>query len=192
MIRINLLPFRLARKRENIRQQISVFFLSILLVAAGLTWYTMGLEQTIEEKRRETDRINAEITIYKEKADRVSQIQKQLKILEDKLSIVESLKQKRDEQLVLLEEIQTRIIQDRMWIESIDADEASVTVTGVAFDNPTIADFMNRLETSVLFREIDLKQARIKKFDENTSLKAFELKCLKPAVTPEATEKKGK
>lgn len=189
MIRINLLPFRLARKRENIRQQVSIFFLSILLLVAGLTWYTLDIKNTIEEKRLETERVNAQIAVYKERADRVSKIQKRLKILEDKLQIVASLKQKRDEQLVLLEDLQIRLVPEQMWMETLDADETSVTMTGIAFDNPTIANFMKRLEESALFKEVDLKQARIKKFDEGTSLKAFELKCLKKTVAPDTTAK---
>lgn len=189
MIRINLLPFRLARKKENIRRQVSIFFLSILLLVSALTWYTLGIKNAIEEKQRETDRVNAQIAIYKEKADRVSEIQKRLKILEDKLQIVESLKQKRDEQLVLLEDLQVRLVPEQMWIETLDADERTVTVTGIAFDNPTIANFMKRLEASDLFQEIDLKQTRIKKFDEGTSLKAFELKCQKRSGTTETTVK---
>ncbi len=189
MIRINLLPFRLARKRENIRQQVSIFLLSILLLVVGLTWYTLGIKNTIAEKRLETERVNAQIAIYKERADRVTEIQKRLKILEDKLQIVASLKQKRDEQLVLLEDLQARLVPEQMWIETIEADETSVTITGIAFDNPTIANFMNRLEGSALFQEIDLKQARIKKFDEGTSLKAFELKCLKKTAAPDTTAK---
>ncbi len=189
MIRINLLPFRLARKRENIRQQVSIFFLSILLLLVGLTWYTLGIKNAIVEKRLETERVNAQIAIYKERADRVTEIQKRLKILEDKLQIVASLKQKRDEQLVLLEDLQARLVPEQMWIETLDADETSVTITGIAFDNPTIANFMKRLEGSALFQEIDLKQARIKKFDQGASLKAFELKCLKQTAAPGTTAK---
>ncbi len=191
MIRINLLPFRLARKRENIRRQVSVFFLTILLLLVGLTWYTLGIKKTIDEKRHEIDRVNAQIAIYKERADKVTEIQKRLKILEDKLEIVASLKLKRDEQLMLLEDLQVRLVPEQMWIESLDADETTVTLTGIAFDNPTIANFMKRLEASTLFQEIDLKQTRIKKFDEGTSLKAFELKCLKRSAAPE-TSAKGK
>ncbi len=189
MIRINLLPFRLARKKENIRRQVSIFFLSILLLVSALAWYTLGIKNAIEEKQRETDRVNAQITIYREKADRVTEIQKRLKILEDKLQIVASLKQKRDEQLVLLEDLQVRLVPEQMWLETLDADETSVTLTGIAFDNPTIANFMKRLEASELFREIDLKQTRIKKFDEGTSLKAFELKCQKRSATSETNAK---
>lgn len=192
MIRINLLPFRVARKRENIRQQVSIFLLSLVLVIVGLVWYTLGMEQRIAEKQYEIERINSEIAFYKEKADRVSKIQKRLKILEDKLTIVESLKLRRDEQLLLLEDLQARVVPEQMWIESVNADETLVTLTGIAFDNPTIADFMKRLEASDLFSEIDLKQTVSKRFGENVNLKAFELRCRKRPLVTGNTEEKGK
>ena len=192
MIRINLLPFRLARKRENIRQQVSIFLLTVVLVIVGLTWYTLGIDRRIAEKQSEIKRINSEITIYKEKADRVSRIQKRLKTLEDKLGIVESLKLRKEEQLLLLEDLQARVVPEKMWFESLAADETFVTLTGIAFDNPTIADFMKQLEASDLFSEIDLKQTVSKRFDGNVNLKAFELRCRKRSLVPENTEKKGK
>ncbi len=192
MIRINLLPFRVARKRENIRQQVSIFLLSVILVIVGLTWYTLGVDRRIEQKNNEIERIDAEISVYKKKADQVADIKKRLKILEDKLKIIESLQFKRDEQLLLIEDLQSRMVPEKMWLESIHADESSVTLTGIAFDNPTIADFMKQLESSNLFQEIDLKQTVSKRFDGNFNLKAFELRCQKQPLAPEIQNKKGK
>ena len=36
MIRINLLPFRSARKKENIRRQLSIFLLSLILAVVAI------------------------------------------------------------------------------------------------------------------------------------------------------------
>jgi type IV pilus assembly protein PilN len=192
MIRINLLPFRLTRKRKTIRRQVSIFLLSMILVIVGLTWYTLGIEQRIAQKQSEIERIDSEISVYKEKAARVEKIQKRFKILEEKLKIVESLQSRRDEQLLLLEDLQSRLVSGKMWLESIHADEGSVTLTGIAFDNPTIADFMKQLESSDLFQEIDLRQTISRRFDGNLNLKAFELRCQKRPLVPDTQKKKGK
>ena len=48
MIRINLLPYRAARKKENIRRQIGIFFLSLLVVVAILLFYDMRLQKQID------------------------------------------------------------------------------------------------------------------------------------------------
>ncbi|HAR33905.1 MAG TPA: pilus assembly protein PilN, partial [Desulfobacter sp.] len=47
MIRINLLPFRLARKKENIRRQVSVFFLSLIFIFLALGWALSMLNNKI-------------------------------------------------------------------------------------------------------------------------------------------------
>ena len=100
MIRINLLPFRVARKKENIRRQVSIFFLSIMMISLLLTWYTMGIDKKIVKTRGQISQVQAQIFLFKEKADRVTRIKKNLKILQDKLKIVSSLEVKRREQLV--------------------------------------------------------------------------------------------
>jgi type IV pilus assembly protein PilN len=128
MIRINLLPFRVARKKENIRKQVSIFFLLIVFILVLLVWYTMGIDKKIAQTKVETIKVKAQITLYKEKADRVTEIKKKLKILKDKLIIVESLKGKRREQLVLLEELSDKIVPERMWIESLKANSTHVTI----------------------------------------------------------------
>jgi len=194
MIRINLLPFRVARKKENIRRQISVFFLSLVMIALLLAWYTIGIDKEIVETRARITQVKAQIALYKEKADRVTEIKKNLKILEDKLKIVSSLEEKRMEQLLLLEELSEKVVPERMWIESMKSDSVYVTLKGIAFDNPTIADFMRNLEASTLFSSIDLKRSKVQKFKEGIMLKSFELLCTKK-ITPQGNgdkDKKGK
>ena len=191
MIRINLLPFRLARKKENIRRQVSIFFLSIIFVVMLLVWYTLGVDREIMETRTKTKAVKVQIALYKEKADRVNEIKRKIKILDDKLKIVKSLKTRRNEQQTLLEEVADRIVPERMWIEKLKSDSVRVTIKGIAFDNPTIADFMRNLEGSPLFSNIDLKRSKIKTFKGDVDLKSFELTCTKKKAAP-AKDKKGK
>ncbi|MCG8635713.1 MAG: PilN domain-containing protein [Desulfobacterales bacterium] len=191
MIRINLLPFRLARKKENIRRQLSVFLLSIVLVLTSLTWYSIGVDRKIARTKSQTESVKRQIALYKQKADRVTEIKKMLKILNEKLEIVASLQTRKDEQQILLEEMADRIVPERMWLESLKADATQVTVKGVAFDNPTIADFMRNLEKSPLFTSVDLKRSKIKSFEGDVDLKAFELVCAKKHLSPDSP-KKGK
>jgi type IV pilus assembly protein PilN len=56
MIRINLLPFRAARKKENIRRQISVFLLSFFLMLAVLIYYNIHLGGRIKDLKTDVIR----------------------------------------------------------------------------------------------------------------------------------------
>lgn len=188
MIKINLLPFRVARKKENIRQQISIFLLLIFLSIVALVWYTMSMNKQILEIKEKTKQVNHQILKYKKKAVRVAKIKKDLKILEEKLEIVSSLKKQRGEQLILFDKMTDLIVPQRMWLESFKINENSVIIKGIAFDNPTIADFMDKLENSSIFDKVDLKTAKMKKFKDGIMLKSFELLCSKPLSNEEKQE----
>lgn len=194
MIRINLLPFRIERKKENIRFQISVFFLLIVLVAVALYAGTQVINKKIVTVKDQTKQVDQQITKFKEKAMRVKKIKADLKRLEEKLQIVKSLQKQRDKQYVLFDEMTELIVPGRMWLESFKAEPRTVTIKGIAFDNPTIADYMEKLEKSPLFGKVDLKTAQIKKFKGDVMLKSFELLCQKttPKVEQNESAKKGK
>ncbi|MBU8909775.1 MAG: PilN domain-containing protein [Desulfobacterales bacterium] len=188
MIRINLLPFRVARKKENIRRQISVFLLLIVLTAVALIWYTQVVNKKIVIIKEKTEQASHQIVKYKKRADQVARIQKNLKILKEKLEIVSSLEKQREKQLILFDGMTDLVVPGRMWLENFKTDENSVTIKGIAFDNPTIADFMERLEKSSIFDKVDLKTAKMKKFKDGVMLKSFELLCRKEKSGEEKKE----
>ncbi len=177
MIKINLLPFRIARKKENIRRQISIFFLLIVFTSVLMFWYVQILDKQILSVKEKTEQVNQQIAKYKEKADRVAQIKKDLKALDEKLEIVSSLKKEKEKHFILFKSMPDLVIPERMWLESFKTDPAGLTIKGIAFDNPTIAEFMEKLEKSMLFAKVDLKAAKMKIFKDDVMLKSFELMC---------------
>ena len=194
MIRINLLPFRVARKKENIRRQISIFLLLIALTGAGLFYLTLLVNQQIQTVKDETAAVKQQIAKYKAKAIRVQKIKKDLKILQQKLAVVRSLKSQRNKQVILFDTMTDLVVPDRMWLSDLKTTAQTVSVKGIAFDNPTIAEFMKNLEKSVLFSKVDLKTAKTKKFKGDVLLKEFELSCRKtqPKQEKKKPAKKGK
>ena len=97
MIRINLLPFRAARKKENVRRQISIFLLSFIFLLVVVIYYNVNLNQQIDRlkvKNKETtvqlkkyEKINKEIAeIYAISPRTVeTQIYRALKVLKESL-----------------------------------------------------------------------------------------------------------
>ena len=192
MIRINLLPFRLARKKENIRRQVSVFLLSFVLICLVLIWYSLSMDSEITHTRNEIKSVKSQIALYKEKADRVTTLKAKLNRLKEKLTIVASLQTRKNEQQILLEELADRVVKERMWLENLTANAQQVVLKGVAFDNPTIADFMRNLEACPLFSGVDLKRSVNRTFKDNVDLKTFEVVCTKIKPKTPEPRKKGK
>ncbi len=178
MIKINLLPFRAARQKENIRRQVSIFFLLIMLSMAGLYFITLNINKQIDDINDKNTAITKEIALYKAQSDKVEQIKKDLSTLEEKLRIIASLQEERGKPVALLDGMTQLIVPERMWLTSLKAGSTSVSIKGIAYDNPTIADFMNRLEVSFLFDNVNLNNSKMKKINDAIDLQEFDLTCI--------------
>jgi type IV pilus assembly protein PilN len=64
MIRINLLPFRAARKKENIRRQLMVYGLSVLLLFCIMGYTFFYLTSTLSGLKEDQKRIEDELKTY--------------------------------------------------------------------------------------------------------------------------------
>ncbi len=192
MIRINLLPFRAARRKENIRRQVSVFVLLIIFFILSLTYYTLSINKKIISVKADISNVKQQIRLYRQKANRVTDINKKLKIMKKKLDIVKDLQAKRREPLILLNKMSKIVVPKRMWLTSLKTDNTHVKIKGIAFDNKTVADFMTRLEASSLFISVDLKNLRMKNFGKTMQMKKFEIICMKTGLKTDKNKKSEK
>ena len=146
MIRINLLPFRAARKKENIRRQVSVFFLCLLLVMVVLVWvhFYLGNKQT--RLTTSVSDTKKELALYKKKNDEINEIRKKLKDLEMRQNVIEDLEKQRFEPVHIMEELTDKIVPERMWLTRLNIGGNQMDIDGIALDNKTVADFIDNLE----------------------------------------------
>ena len=176
MIRINLLPYLAARKKENIRKQISVFIGSIILVVTSLFYYYTLTQDKIDTMESRVTSVKQKIKQYKKKAERVNHIKKQLETVDKKYEIILSLKDRRRKPLILLDSMSGLVVPERMWLSEMASDQKTVKLSGTAFDNKTVADFMTNLENSELFGEVDLESLKLETLNE-IKVKSFNLTC---------------
>lgn len=146
MIRINLLPFRAARKKENVRRQISIFLLSFLFLLVVVIYYNVNLNQQINRLKVKNKETTAQLEKYKKKNQEIAEIKKNLTLLNQKIDIINGLDGSRAEAVLLLESMTQLIIPDRMWFTSFTLKGNKISLKGVALDERTIADFMKNLE----------------------------------------------
>jgi type IV pilus assembly protein PilN len=173
MIRINLLPFRAARRKENVRRQISIFILSLFLIAVGLLWWKMHLNNKIEDLSEKVDNTRRALLAKKKQVAEADEIQKKLDVLKKKTEVITNLALNRKEAVVLMDTMPKMIIEKKMWFTSLEETKMSLTIKGVALDNKTVADFMTRLETSELFSNVRLQSTKKTKIGDYENLKSF-------------------
>ncbi len=181
MIRINLLPFRADRKKENVRRQVSLFLLSMVLLLIIAFYYNWVLSSKINKFNKKIKATNAELTKYNEINKEIARIKKTLENLQKKMDVINRLELNRHAPVRLLDTLTTMIVAKRMWFTRLEEKDTTVRIDGIALDNKTVADFMVRLQGSGLFKSVNLKTLKQKEFEGN-NLKSFQVTCIKKPI----------
>jgi type IV pilus assembly protein PilN len=192
MIRINLLPFRAARRKENVRRQVSIFCLFFIFISIGLFYYHLTLGAKIGDLKSRVDTVRQQLKTKRKAAQEVDRINKALDLLKLKMDGIKTVKQRRREPVDLLETMTQVVVPKRMWFTSFTADNTKVRIKGIALDQKTVADFMTRLEECGLFSDVNLATIKLVQM-EGLNLKSFEFACDKVQLnTGPVAEKKQK
>ena len=184
MIRINLLPFRAARKKENVRRQISVFLLSFALIIIAVVYWNIWLGNKINRLKARNQDTVTQIAKYEKINLEIAQIKKSLSNLEQKIKVIETLDSGRKDAVNIMESMTELIIKERMWFTSLNIQGDNITIRGIALDERTIADFMKSLEGSgtISYSNValkSLKQQQVK--GKSLNLKSFNVTLTKAA-----------
>ena len=192
MIKVNLLPYRAARKKENIRLQVSTFFLSIIFVTLSMYYYNISLNNKIDVCNVKIENIKNKLSKYNKIIKEITDIKNRLSVLNKKTGVIKKLELSRKEPVRLLDTMTFMVIPKRLWFTSLEAKKEMVTIKGFALDNKTVADFMTRLEGSKLFDSINLMNLKQETYNKYTNLKRFVISCNKKPADKAATEKAKK
>lgn len=156
MIRINLIPYRVARQQQQISQHVSNFF-GIIVLAAVLS---LGAHTIISLKLAdliaETNQVTAKNKELKEKIGKIEHLDALRTEVERKLKIVDRLQEGRFRSLVTLNEI-AKLIPKNVWLTSVDDKTTEIGLVGLAESNKAVANFMRALDHSALFSNVQLQ-----------------------------------
>jgi type IV pilus assembly protein PilN len=193
MIKVNLFPFRAARIKENIRRQVSYYFGSVIIILLAMTWYYIDLSRDISALKKDQDNKKRELAAYKDINTKISNLKKTIADIEAKLKTIQELEKVKTGPVKLLDDIATSVPKDKLWLASLKESKGTLMLEGTAMDNETVADFMDKLQSTGSINSVELVRTRQRKVSGlDLSLKDFALRCMtyahKPATTQ--TEKK--
>jgi type IV pilus assembly protein PilN len=177
MIKINLLPVRAARKKEAIRQQLSVAglsFLMLFVIFGGIYW---SKNSKISKARTDIRQGENELKELKRKVGELSRIKEQKRIAQEKLGIVKQLEANRSGPVKLLHDI-SNAIPEKAWIEILKETKNVITLKGFASTEDVVADFMRGLERYPEMGRVELEIVRKAK-KENVELIGFTIKLIR-------------
>lgn len=178
MIRINLLPFRAAKKRENIKRQISVYFLTVLLLFCGAAYGYLELDRDLKEAKSRQATLKNELDVYEKTLKQIAELEKKIKEVTTKLGVIENLKKRKTGPVHLLDEIATAVPRDKLWLTSLSESGGVLRITGTAMDNETVALFMTSLERSEYIHSVELLNTKLLHLaPQRLNVAEFSLEC---------------
>jgi len=196
MIRINLLPFRAERRKENIRKQISIYFLSMVLLVAVMGYFFLNLNSKLGILESDRAEKNEKLITYAAANKKIIKLKKRIKEIRTKVGVIEELERNKMGPVRLLDEIAMAVPKNRLWLRSLDEKEGILNLMGSAMDNDTVALFMTNLKGSQYIVLVDLKSTKLRTVPEyKVNVIDFILTCKtysRKEIPKEETEKSEK
>lgn len=171
MIRINLVRGKRKKRRElNVD---FAFLLVPVLFLAGTVYFHTTVTGKIARLNSDIQKANADIERLKKEIGEVEKFKARKAELQKKVDIISSLQTGRIGPVRYFEAI-SAAIPEKCWIDSLNIQPDKVTLSGVALNNHTIANFMTALGQSGRFRDVVLGAAE-RTTVMNTKLVRFNL-----------------
>ena len=188
MIRINLLPHaKLERLKIEINRQLIVIGLALVLVVAvcaGLWWFQ---RQNLERLRSDMAQADKEIKRLEKVMARDTELRRFREDIGIKLSTIIELKRNQTGPVHTLDEL-AKSLSDQLWLTGFLDKDDRITMTGSAFSNVSIANFMRNLEESPYFQNVELAGTSLNK-SGTRSIYGFTINCRRERPpTPESEE----
>lgn len=163
MIKINLLPTKKTKKtftiRVGIKPNVTLFIITILfiLLSEGFVWY--WLKSTISSLIAEKQSLEVRLKEVKEKVKEVENFERDKKVFEEKIAIIQNLKKNQKGPVHVLDEI-SQMLPERVWLVSLKETGKDISITGSGMTNDDIVKYVNNLKSSKLFRNVQLIESR--------------------------------
>jgi type IV pilus assembly protein PilN len=162
MIRINLLPVRISKKKVAGKQQLIFFALAVVFVLICNFWWNHSRASGLAAREDKLKRTRAEIAQLEKIIGEVKNIKAQQAAVKDKLAVLDKLKAGRQGPVRMLEELST-LIPKRVWLRKFDENKGAVTFEGSAGSIEDVSAFMSALKHSRYFTSFELKRTSAKR-----------------------------
>jgi type IV pilus assembly protein PilN len=182
MVRINLLPVRVSKKKEAGKQQLALF---AVLLAAGLVgnylWQSSRAAD-LKARNQKLARTRDDIAQLERIIGEVRNIKEQQQALQQKLDVLDRLKAGRSGPVRMLDELAT-ITPKQLWLNRMEEKNGQVSFSGNAPTIDEVSAFMTALKTSKYFSHVELKRTAAVAGER---LVAFEISAAVQYATPPA------
>ncbi|MFO1433747.1 MAG: PilN domain-containing protein [Candidatus Competibacteraceae bacterium] len=173
MTRINLLPWREARRKRKRQDFILLLLAGGLMAALVIFLLQLRLNQLIANQEARNQYLQGEIARLKKAEAEIKELEKAKARLLSRLDVIQNLQVSRPEIVKELDAI-PRLLPETVYLLTLKSDGTQLTLKGIANSNNAISTFMRNLAESPEFGEPVLTVVENQDIN-NTRASAFEL-----------------
>jgi type IV pilus assembly protein PilN len=157
MIRINLLPVRVSKKKTLGKQQLVLFALVIVAGFVGNFLWASSRAGELSSREAKVKSLKDEIAQLDRIIGEVKNIKDQQAALREKLDVLQQLKANRSGPVRILDALAS-VTPKRLWLTKMEEKGGAVTYTGSASTIDDVSEFMTALKQDPHFGGVELSK----------------------------------
>lgn len=161
MTRINLLPWREQRRKEQDRQLISIGLGAAVMMVLILVYAFLHVTALIDEQNRRNDFLKEQIAVVDKQIAEIKEIEKKRAALVARIQVIQKLQEDRAQIVHMFDDLARRL-PEGVYLSALKQQGQSFTLTGTAQSNARVSDFMRKLDASEWFSVPDLDIINVK------------------------------
>lgn len=159
--RLNLLPWREMRRREQDRQLLTIAIGTWLLMGVIVFYAHVHVSALIETQNKRNQFLQAEIAKVEEQIKEIAELKKRRQDLLARMNVIQQLQADRTRVVRVFDELVQRLPQG-VYFSSLKQSGTNLSLSGVAQSNARVSALMRNLSSSNWFSDPELEVINVK------------------------------
>ena len=147
MAHINLLPWREEKRKEQLRQFLTMMGLSVVLMLLVILAVHLQYSRMISAQESRNNFLKTEIASVEKQIREINNIAKEKKRLLARMEVIQQLQRNRPGIVHLFEEM-VKVIPEGAHINSLKQKGKNLTINGIAQSNARVSAYMRNIDGS--------------------------------------------
>jgi Tfp pilus assembly protein PilN len=174
MIKINLLPREERRRKIKVKVPQAAIVALVVLALGGMWWYWWSVKGDIGRLRADAAATRSEIARNKQIVQLIEQYERDKKLLQERLTLIQRLVSAQGSAVRLLDGI-SQAVPDDVWLAGVSKVSGKLVVQGYASSHFAVANLMlalERLRPLIVGVELSIIERQV---HENKPIERFEI-----------------
>ncbi len=147
MAHINLLPWREERRKEQLRQFLTILGLSVVLMLLVILAVHLQYNRMISAQQSRNNFLKNEITAVEKQIREINDLAKEKKRLLARMEVIQQLQRNRPGIVHLFEEM-VKVLPEGAHITSLKQSGKHLVINGIAQSNARVSAYMRNIDSS--------------------------------------------